>query len=149
MKFPRKVYVIRHNKTDRIYVGSSSQVDLRIRSHLENLRRGRHPVEDMQSDYDSYGDDYTISVVDEIEQYHEREKEYQWMKRYRSFERGIGYNYKDQKWRIGKTEKNKTEVGDSETKIIEIIKNSKDPAGALIVATIELCKMLSEYGISF
>ncbi len=95
MSFTRKVYVIRHNITNRIYVGSSGNVDRRFRAHISALRRGEHKVEDMQADFDKYGEDYTFTIVDVIDRYEDRVKEYEWMKKYQSHIRGIGYNYKD------------------------------------------------------
>lgn len=94
---PRMVYLIRHNKTNRIYIGSSSNPERRFKTHLYNLRSGCHIVEDMQSDYNNYGEDYSFLILDEIKTWEEREKEYEWMKKYDSTNRAIGYNYKDHK----------------------------------------------------
>jgi hypothetical protein len=59
------------------------------------LRGGYHKVEDMQSDFDEYGDDYTVSVLEEITSFENRKREYELMKIHQSYIRGIGYNYKD------------------------------------------------------
>ena len=95
MKYPRTVYLIRHNKTKRIYIGSSNRPEQRFKSHMDALRSGRHPVEDMQSDFDLYGEDYTVEFLEVITKYEDRNHEYKWMKKYNSHIRGIGYNYKD------------------------------------------------------
>lgn len=95
MDFPRSVYMIRHNVTGRMYIGSSKNASSRCRSHLNMLRSRSHIVEDMQKDFDEYGEDYTISVLETITQFSDRNKEYEWMKKYNSHIRGIGYNYKD------------------------------------------------------
>jgi hypothetical protein len=62
---------------------------------MSSLHTGKHPVEDMQSDFDKYGEDFTLLILDEIHTMDEKEKEYSWMRKYNSIERGVGYNYKD------------------------------------------------------
>lgn len=96
MDFPREIYMIRHNKTGRMYIGSSKNAMKRCRSHLNLLRSRKHIVEDMQKDFDECGEDYTITVLETITDYSDRNREYEWMKRHSSHIRGIGYNYKDQ-----------------------------------------------------
>lgn len=95
MRYPRTIYAIRHNATQRIYIGSSFNYEQRVRNHLYALRGHRHSVEDMQKDFDNYGDDYTITVLEENIDYDNRHKEYEWMEKYQSYVRGKGYNYKD------------------------------------------------------
>ncbi len=95
MDFPRTVYAIQHNKTSRTYIGSSKNPEKRVRSHLSALRSGRHSIKDMQDDFDLYGDDYTITYLEEITDYSDRFHEYDWMYRYNSHIRGKGYNYMD------------------------------------------------------
>lgn len=95
IRFPRTVYAIQHNITKRIYVGSSKDIEKRYWGHMSALRNHKHNVEDMQSDFDEYGEDYSLFVLDEIKEFSERTKEYEWMGRLKSNIRGIGYNYKD------------------------------------------------------
>lgn len=97
MRFPRKVYAIRHNVTGRMYIGSSWDVERRYRNHINLLRQGKHTVEDMQKDFDEYGDNYSFSILDVIRNFEDRNKEYEWMQRFNTFVRGVGYNYKDHK----------------------------------------------------
>lgn len=91
----KKVYAIQHNVTKKIYIGSSKNVDDRYLNHIYRLRAGKHHIEDMQKDFDEYGEDYSLFILDEITTYSERIKEYEWMRRYNTFERGVGYNYMD------------------------------------------------------
>lgn len=93
--FPRKIYAIQHNKTKRMYIGSSKDVQSRYKAHIYKLKAGKHPVEDMQSDYDEYGENYSVFILEEITERSERYKEYEWMLKYNTLERGNGYNYKD------------------------------------------------------
>lgn len=95
MNIPRQVYAIKHNITNHIYIGSSSNVTVRVRKHLGDLRRHKHTVEDMQADFDQYGEDYTVTILDDINVYSDKDKEYEWMLKLSTNVRGVGYNYKD------------------------------------------------------
>lgn len=96
MKLPRKVYAIQHNVTKKVYIGSSNDLQRRYKDHINLLRTGKHHVEDMQKDFDEYGEDYSFQELDAINSYDEAGKEFDWMEKYQSRVRGIGYNYKDQ-----------------------------------------------------
>ena len=123
MKYPRKVYAIRHNVTNRVYIGSSCHIDKRFAEHITALRGHRHPVEDMQADFDRYGDDFSLTILDHIGTEAEKNKEYEWMKKNQSYIRGIGYNYNDRKWLGIDTEEEEPIVGYEEEKPIYELKN--------------------------
>lgn len=89
-----QIYMIRHKITGRMYIGRSQEVPKRIYSHMSRLRAGKHPVEDMQSDFDKYGDTYEITILGERDN-HNLDLEFEMMKKFNSTTRGIGYNYKD------------------------------------------------------
>ena len=91
----KKVYAIQHNNTKRIYIGSSINPEERYMSHIYSLRKGNHPVEDMQEDFNKYGENLSFYILDECHGYEERKKEYEWMRKYNTTHRGVGYNYKD------------------------------------------------------
>ena len=95
MDYPRKIYLIRHDNTGRIYIGSSSNPERRYANHMYRLKEGSHPVEDMQKDFDKYGSNFTFTIIDDIQDESQASKEFQWMKQFKSFIRGVGYNYKD------------------------------------------------------
>lgn len=94
-EYRRKIYAIQHNVTKRIYVGMSKNVIARYKAHLHKLRSGKCHIEDMQNDFDLYGEDYSLFIIDDITDYKDRLKEYDWMIKYKSHIRGTGYNYKD------------------------------------------------------
>ena len=96
MERPKVIYAIQHNVTKRIYIGSSINVKSRYQSHLYQLRAGKHRIEDMQSDFNEYGEDYSLFILGEYTSYRNRRVEYEWMRKYQSHIRGKGYNYKDQ-----------------------------------------------------
>lgn len=89
-----KIYMILHNKTGRMYIGRSKNTKERIKRHFALLRAGRHSVEDMQEDFDKFGDDFTISIISESNA-ENRNAEIEMMEKHNSCIRGIGYNYKD------------------------------------------------------
>lgn len=94
-RFPRFVYAIMHRETKKIYIGSSKNPQNRCISHIRSLRNGKHIVEDMQSDFNKYGEKFSFFILDEIKNQTEEDKEYKWMDKYKSFNRAYGYNYKD------------------------------------------------------
>jgi group I intron endonuclease len=140
VKFPRKVYAIRHNVTNRVYIGSSYHIDKRFYEHLSALRAHRHPVGDMQEDFDKYGGDFTLTVLDHISSIAEKDKEYEWMEKNQSYIRGVGYNYKDKKWCIAEKEddalfkKSEENLTRNEEELISLIRDSKNPEAALVKA---------------
>ena len=93
--YPRVIYMITHNVTKRMYIGSTGRLDKRMSIHFSKLRVGKCPIEDMQKDFDVYGNNYTVKILDEIKSSESFRKEYDYMDLYRSRVRGIGYNYKD------------------------------------------------------
>lgn len=123
MDFPRKIYAIRHNATNRVYVGSSHQVEKRVNNHLSRLRNHKHSVEDMQADFDKYGENYTITILEENIAYEDRFKEYEWMSKKWSALRGYGYNYKDKFYKKYVREN----AEKTEKQLKNIIRNTKNP----------------------
>lgn len=95
MIFPRKVYALLNTVTKRIYIGSSSNVELRLRSHFSSLKCGKHSVEEMQQDYDEYGNHFKLFILGEIKTYDHKKDEYIWMTKLHTNDRKYGYNYKD------------------------------------------------------
>ena len=131
MTLPREVYVIRHNKTKRCYVGSSKSAENRFKNHLFQLRAHKHLNEYMQKDFDIYGEDYTLTVIDKIANYEEKNKEYDWMVKLCSGERGKGYNYKDP---FIKALNRRKQSKSNELELIEGIQQSNNPEQAIILA---------------
>lgn len=100
MKFPRKVYILRHEATGKIYVGSAADVLLRYKSHRSKLKHGRHNSTNLQKDYDSHEDkSLSIVVIDSIAGISEKAKEYEWMDLLRTYDPAVGYNGNDHHFR--------------------------------------------------
>ena len=89
----------------------------------------------MQKDFDEYGEDFTLTTLDTIDNPSEDYKEYEWMDKYQSFVRGSGYNYQDGKRKAqGKQAADDGEklieyqdLSDNERELLDIIRGSVDP----------------------
>lgn len=53
-------------------------------------------MEDMQKDFNEFGENYTVEILGEIKSREENGKEFEWMEKLQTYNREIGYNYKDQ-----------------------------------------------------
>ena len=96
MKFPRVVYALRHDATGKVYVGSTSNLHARILMHINCLKRGEHQVPGFQSDYDQHENkNLSVTVLDTVENWDEKDREYEWMDRYKAHDPRYGYNYLD------------------------------------------------------
>lgn len=126
--YPRSIYEIKHLQTGRMYIGSSNDVMKRWKRHLWELQSGSHPVEEMQRDYDRYGDEYSFSIIGHIADESEDHKEYDCMLERCSNVRGLGYNYKDKKCPRATTAM-------MEKRLLEIVRNSKNPDRTAKIAT--------------
>ena len=95
MRIPRTIYAIRHNQTNRVYVGSSWDTKSRIKNHIYALRGGRHKNALMQSDFDEYGEDYSYFKLGEITEFSDRYLEFVWMEVLHARDVAYGYNSRD------------------------------------------------------
>lgn len=103
----REVYAIQHNKTKRVYIGSSGRTEHRLNDHIMQLRRGKHSNKAMQKDFDSYGEDYSFFKIDVIPTDNEKWREYYWMGFFGTWNPELGYNTKEH-W-VSKIDLNKFE----------------------------------------
>ena len=100
------IYALQHNPTGRIYVGRTKDLETRIKAHLSALKGGKHPNELMQEDYNEYGDDYSLFVLEQFKGSPDpdvKESERGWMDKLNTGNRRAGYNYKDPHFREGGT----------------------------------------------
>ena len=97
------IYAIQHNKTKKIYVGKSKDIYKRYTQHLFALKAGKHRSIEMQNDFDKYGDDFSVYILEEVENGKEWDRglnrtkgtmaELKWIKKYNTVEKG--YNGQD------------------------------------------------------
>lgn len=62
------VYKITNKINNKFYVGSTCNLNRRMREHFGDLKRGCHYSTDMQKDYDKYGrDSFSVIVLEECD----------------------------------------------------------------------------------
>ena len=94
--YPRKIYAIKHNITGKVYIGSTGKtIEERYRRHISALRKHKHPSKLMQKDFEEFGENYTVYELGEITEYAYREKEYEYILKYKTYDPEIGYNQGD------------------------------------------------------
>lgn len=88
------IYKIENKSTKRIYVGSSTKLTQRWKTHRKALRRGIHPNKSLQNAWDKYGEnDFDFIIIEKVEDLEILLiKEQKWMDYYRCYERELGYN---------------------------------------------------------
>jgi group I intron endonuclease len=63
------IYQIRNIKNNKVYIGSSIDIEKRWRSHRSNLDRNEHHSQKLQGDWNKYGDEYFIfEILEEIKE---------------------------------------------------------------------------------
>ena len=99
------IYAIQHNITKKIYIGKTKNVEKRYFTHLYELRKNKHKCQDMQKDFYKFGEDFSVYVLEEIENGKEEEyyngrliprdriREVYWMEKYNTLT--DGYNVQD------------------------------------------------------
>jgi hypothetical protein len=95
MKFPRTVYAIQCGSNGKMYIGSTTNWKRRRSQHLYLLRRGEHPVEDLQKDFSENPETFTFSVLNIVMNRESPGSEFAYQLRYKTLFRSCGYNYKD------------------------------------------------------
>ena len=93
MKYPRILYAIKHNKTKRIFIGTTAQsLEDRYRFHIAALRKHRHHTSLMQEDFDKYGEDFSVYILGKLETKDDRDMEYEAILKYKTCDEKYGYN---------------------------------------------------------
>lgn len=88
------VYLIENSKTKRRYVGSSSNVERRIKTHKQHLEKGCHNNRKLQKDHDLYGIDSFKFTILEKDVAHDLLTAYEkyWIYKYDAIVMYKGYN---------------------------------------------------------
>ena len=92
------VYAIQHNKTKRVYIGSTRKPRERLKTHFRELKSGIHPQKQMQKDYLEFGNDFTIYLLHEgeLNKRDMLEIEYLYMTVFKTRNPLYGYNLKEE-----------------------------------------------------
>lgn len=95
MKYPRIIYAIQHQITKKMYIGSSANVEDRLKSHLIALRSRKHTNKQLQEDFNKYGENYKFYILGEISDSNTKRLEYDFQFKYKTKDPKYGYNSKD------------------------------------------------------
>lgn len=99
------IYALEYNPTKKLYIGSTVNLEKRYKTHITFLKKGKHQSKELQDDYNKYGEDFSVYVLEEIDdgnsfiqvgykQYvKHRIAEYNWMDKYKTTTNG--YNIQD------------------------------------------------------
>ena len=92
------VYVLKNTVTGKCYVGCTKTLKARIQGHKQQMRSGKHSVEQIIEDYKKYGEEsFTCTVVGKYDKPKALQMEAFYSAVLRSKDRQYGYNYKDKK----------------------------------------------------
>lgn len=90
------IYLLKNEVTKRGYVGRSYRPDYRYMQHINSLKAKRHTNEQMQRDFEDYGEkSFSMEIVESAETFTGKGIEGKWILKMKSFDRRYGYNYKD------------------------------------------------------
>lgn len=95
MDYPKVVYAVQHKVTKKMYIGITNNLESRYGSHLSLLRNNKHHSALMQKEYNEHGGLYDVFILDEVNSYSDRYKEYEWMRYYKTQDERYGYNAQD------------------------------------------------------
>ena len=87
------IYYIKNKKNNKIYIGSSKNIHVRIKNHFAQLRRGLHPNIHLRMAYKKYGEDvFETGILEECSLDKLLERENYYMNLYNSLDSKFGYN---------------------------------------------------------
>lgn len=90
------IYAIRCIKNGRLYIGRTIDIQKRIAVHFQELKSGKHTNKLMVEDFKNYGrDNFEVYLLETDIPYEKRGKEYEYMRKYNSYDKKYGYNYGD------------------------------------------------------
>jgi len=87
------IYLILNNIAGKIYIGSSSDLNKRIKTHFQKLNKNYHPNRFLQSAWNKCGKDaFEFIVILKCNNDVLLQKEQEFMDFYKSYDRDFGYN---------------------------------------------------------
>lgn len=72
------IYQIKCLSNNKIYIGSTNYYERRIKDHLRQLKKDKHPIEAMQKDFNTYGiGNFSFSIVEKNNDTQKEKREYE------------------------------------------------------------------------
>lgn len=87
------IYLIKNTENNKVYVGSSKNIEGRFRVHKSRLRLNKHHSPHLQKSYNQNPNKFCYEIIEIINDIDllERREQY-WVDFYKSFESNFGYN---------------------------------------------------------
>ena len=90
------IYAIRCTENGKLYIGRTIDLEKRVAVHFQELKSGRHTNKVMVEDFKKYGrEKFEVYLLETDITFENRGKEYEYMKKYNTYDKQYGYNFKD------------------------------------------------------
>lgn len=87
------IYCIRNTKNNKVYIGSSNNLQRRLRDHRTELNKGRHINDHLQKSWERYGEDcFEFSILECCQEAKLLQREDYYIQKYDSLNSEKGYN---------------------------------------------------------
>lgn len=90
------IYIIKNIVTNKVYIGSSTNISVRISSHKNSLKRNKHVNFHLQSSYNKYGiENFLYEIIEYCNEIWLLKKEEYYIKFFKSNDKNFGYNIEE------------------------------------------------------
>jgi len=87
------IYAIKNNVTNKIYIGKTTDFEIRKKEHIRKLKAKRHHNRHLQSSFNKNGiDSFVFDIIEKCDLGHLDEKEKYWIEFYKTTNDNNGYN---------------------------------------------------------
>jgi hypothetical protein len=88
------IYQIQNKINNKIYIGSTNNINKRWNNHKSKLNNKIHENSYLQAAWDKYGEEnFEFSIIEQVNDQNRIEKEIFYLQETKSYERDIGYNF--------------------------------------------------------
>jgi group I intron endonuclease len=83
------IYKISSNKSLKVYIGSSINIEKRFRDHIDSLLKGDHHSSKLQAHFTKESPELTLTVLEKCNEHELSERESFYIKQYKSYRHGF------------------------------------------------------------
>lgn len=88
------IYQIKNKTNNKIYIGSTNNINKRWNNHRCKLRKGEHENNYLQQAWNKYGEEvFEFSILEEVNDNNRIEREIYYLNETKCYEREVGYNF--------------------------------------------------------